>query len=107
MVNALSSDEKATIDAARAKALETAEKAFSDLDLDGNGRIDKDEAKKIATDQTKDGDASSAQQREQKINEFFETLDADKNGFIEKHEFLDFFTKLFDDVIAEGLEKNK
>ena len=51
MVESLSNEEQAQIAAAREKALQTAAEAFQNLDKDGNGFIDKEEARSLANDQ--------------------------------------------------------
>lgn len=51
MVEQLSAEEQAQIAAAREKALSTASEAFQNLDKDGNGFIDKEEARSLANDQ--------------------------------------------------------
>ena len=42
--------------------------------------------------------------REAKIKEFLDSFDTDGDGKIQKAEWLDFFGKLFDSVIAAGLQ---
>lgn len=106
-MNGLTAEEQESIAAARAKALQTAQLAFEKLDLDGNGMIDRQEAQKLAASDELSGSIGGGNQpvqdKEAKIQEFFDTFDEDKSGTIEKEEFLNFFGKLFDSVIQKGL----
>ena len=65
-----------TIAQARAEALEAAAKAFDEVDVNGNGSIDRQEATAMLA---KDGSLGgmTAEQKEAKLDEFFKTLDAD------------------------------
>ena len=65
------------IAAAREKALASAEASFNQLDLNGDGEVDKQEVKKLAME---GGTVAGAD--EAKIKEFFETFDTDGDGKI-------------------------
>ena len=95
----LSASDQAQIATARAAALATAEEAFAKLDINGDGEVDRDEVKQLATSGMGLPDNSDATTREAKINEFFASFDANGDGKIQKQEWLDFFGSLFDSVI--------
>ena len=102
-MDALSAEDQANIATARAAALATAEEAFNKLDLDGNGEVDRSEVQQLASQGVGLPDNADPAAREAKINEFFTSFDADGDGKIQKHEWLNFFGSLFDSVIEQGL----
>ena len=100
----MSSNPDATIAQAREEALRTATEAFSKLDLNGDGSVDKEELRKIAADSGVNfGAEMDVAAREAKIEQFFATFDANGDGKVQMSEWLEFFGNLFDDVVAQAM----
>ena len=59
-------------------------KLFNKIDLDGNGKIEKDELKKGLLEYWK----LSEKEIEKEIDEIYDNIDTDHNGFIEYEEFI-------------------
>ena len=87
---------------AREQALTTAREAFSKLDVNGDGTVTKEELRGLAATST-DGLGGDAAQIEAKLEEFVQTFDADGDGKVQMSEWLAFFGKMFDDVIAASM----
>ena len=68
--------------------------AFNELDLDGDGEIDRGEIEQLAS-QGGGLDAS-------KIDELFATFDTNGDGLIQKGEWLTFYSSLFDAAIGKA-----
>ena len=105
MVENLNEDQRAAIATARQQALATATEAFTQVDTDGSGFIEKNE---IAQLLAKEGLGANAgeQEKEAKLKEFFETFDANNDGKVSKDEWLTFFGNFFDSVIAKSLQNS-
>jgi len=101
----LSQDDQAQIAQARVAALATAEEAFNKLDINGDGDVDKNEVMQLADQGEGLPDGANSAEKEAKIKEFFDSFDANGDGKIQKSEWLEFFGKLFDSVIAQGLNQ--
>ena len=100
----LSANDQQQIAQARQQALATAEEAFAKLDINGDGEVDRDEVKQLASSGMGLPDSADQAAKEAKINEFFASFDANGDGKIQKQEWLDFFGSLFDSVIQQGLQ---
>ena len=96
----LSAEQKAAIAEQRAAALEAVSAEFKKADADGSGSLDRNEIKAIVE---KEQGKLGAQATEDKINEFFREFDANGDGQVSEAEFLEFFGKMFDELIATGL----
>ena len=81
-MDGLSENDQAQIATARAQALTTAEEAFAKLDINGDGEVDRDEVRQLATSGMGLPDNADASVREAKINEFFQSFDANGDGKI-------------------------
>ena len=86
--------DEASAATARATVLERVLFAFNELDLDGNGEIDRGEVEQLASQGEGLADA--------KIDELFATFDTDGDGLIQKSEWLTFYGSLFDAAIGKG-----
>ena len=87
---------------AREQALNTAREAFAKLDVNGDGTVTREELRGLASVST-DGLAADAAQIEAKLEEFIATFDADGDGKVQLNEWLEFFGRLFDEVIASSM----
>ena len=105
MAQSLSDADQASIAQAREAALAQAEVAFGKLDINGDGEVDRTEIMQLAEQGQGLPDGSNQEAKEAKIKEFLDSFDADGDGKIQKSEWLDFFGKLFDSVIAAGLNQ--
>ena len=103
----LSESDQTSIAQAREAALAQAEVAFSKLDINGDGEVDRSEIMQFALAEQGQclDDGASQKAKEAKIKEFLESFDADGDGKIQKEEWLAFFGNHFDSVIASGLNK--
>ena len=90
------------IAAAREQALNTAREAFAKLDVNGDGTVTKEELRGLASTST-DGLGANASEIESKLEEFVQTFDADGDGKVQLNEWLEFFGRLFDEVIASSM----
>ena len=97
----LNEEQQATINQAREQALATALEAFNQLDVNGDGKVDRNEVAQLANAQVIEG--ANEDLKAQKIDEFFKSFDENGDGFIQREEWLNFFGKLFDSVIDKGL----
>ena len=86
--------DEASAATARATVLEKVLFAFEELDLDGNGEIDRSEVEQLAS--------QSGGLVAEKINELFTTFDNNGDGLIQKDEWLTFYGGMFDAAIGKG-----
>ena len=91
----------ASVGVARAEALRDAEIAFVNLDTDGNGTISVSEAERLIKDSSSIDDTDDSIQT--KIEAFFSSFDKNRDNVISKQEWLDFYGRLFDNIIEDGL----
>ena len=84
---------------ARAEALQAAAEMFNQLDLNGDGSVDRAELLAMTADPQR-GESVPEDFRDKKITEFFQTFDANGDGLVQKEEWLSFFGDLFDQVFA-------
>ena len=79
----------------RAETLENVAKEFDQLDLDGNGMVDREELVEVAK---RSGDSSGVDS--ETLNGFFGQFDANGDGKVTKEEWLGFFGNMFDQAMA-------
>ena len=96
----LTEEQKEVIAQKRAEAIEEAQTAYDKLDTNGDGHIDRDE---LIAHAKAAGAKLGAGGSDQDVDQFFQTFDSNQDGVVSKEEWLDFFGKLFDDVIQKGL----
>ena len=77
----------------RSEVLATAASKYDEMDLNGDGHVDRDEL--VAFARTLGGEASEEDQ-----TAFFATFDANADGKVSKAEFIAFFETMYDTVIA-------
>ena len=102
----LSPEQQAQISEARSQALATALEAFKKLDVDDNGEIERHEIQSLVASASSNL-PNMANASEEKINEFIATFDQDNDGKIQQQEWLDFFGRLFDSLIPQGIQGNQ
>ena len=103
MVENLNEEQRAAIAKAREAALVTAAEAFTQVDADGSGFIERNEVSQLLQKEGL-GSNTSNDERELKLKEFFDTFDSNNDGKVSQEEWLDFFGNFFDNVIAKSLE---
>ena len=89
------------LEVAREKAIKDAEVAYDELDINGDGTVDFSEVEKLVSQS--DSIKGIAGDVQAKIDAFFKTFDTDGDVKISKSEWLNFYRKLFDDVVRTGL----
>ena len=107
MVDALNDEQKKVIDDARVEALKNAEAEFAKLDKNGDGTVEKDELVAYAKTQASSGEKLTEAQKaeaEAQIDAMIAQFDSNADGKVQKQEWLDFFTKVFDDAIVKSLQ---
>ena len=96
----LDDEQRQKIAEARQQALATALEAFNKIDINGDGEVDRSEVMALA----KAGTGLPEDVSQAKIDEFFAQFDENNDGRIQRQEWIDFFGRLFDAVIAQGLD---
>lgn len=86
----------------RAEALRDATIAFESIDVNKNGNIDYKEAEKLLKTSSS-LDSLATGKIEKKFDAFFKSFDEDGDAKISKNEWLNFYGKLFDQIIENGL----
>lgn len=82
---------------ARSEALRDASIAFENVDVNNDGEIDYGEAEKlIKSSSSLDGMVDNANS---KVDAFFKSFDEDGDKKISKSEWLNFYGKLFDNIV--------
>ena len=77
----LSAEDQAQIAMARQAAHTTAEEAYNKLDINGDGEVDREEFQIFAGEAAGLTDGATAEQKEAKMQIFFEEFDADDDEF--------------------------
>ena len=88
------------IAAIKAQALEKCAKLFDDADTNGDGQLDRTEMMGQAASQFNGTD----EQKQAEIDKVLAEFDTNNDGKISREEWLAFFGKLFDSMVAAGLE---
>ena len=88
------------LEVAREKALKDAEVAFDKLDANDDGAVELSEVEKLVAN----GNTVEVSDAKAKIDAFFKTFDSDGDVKVSKSEWLNFYAKLFDDIVRNGLE---
>ena len=107
----LSEQERQEIAQSRIDALRVADEVFEKLDLNGDGMIEKHEVRHLCDNNHPGMLAAQSQSesngpgagQESRIRDFFAAFDINGDGCVSREEWLDFFGKLYDSVIAKGL----
>ena len=92
------------VEIARAEAMRDAEIAFVNIDANGDGTICFSEAERLIKDASildKTADSNKT-----KLDAFFRSFDDNSDQSISKSEWLDFYGRLFDNIIENGLRQS-
>ena len=79
----------------RAETLESVAKEYDQLDLNGDGNVDREELKAVAARSGGDAGVDS-----ETLDGFFAQFDANGDGKVSKDEWLAFFGNMFDQAMA-------
>ena len=102
-MDSLSEAERQEIAAGRVAALEQAEKAFNDMDINGDGEVTQHEVLQAASpgatipENLTGGDLEAVKKQ---FDEMFLQFDADGDGKIQKAEWIAKMGEVFDNVVA-------
>ena len=100
-VNNANGEDVIDLEFARESALKDAEMAYDKLDTNRDGAVDLIEVEKLVGQSESIGGIGGGVQA--KIDAFFKTFDTDGDVKVSKSEWLNFYTKLFDEVVKTGL----
>ena len=100
-VNSANEQDVIDLEVARESALKNAELAYDKLDNNRDGVVDLNEVKKLVGQSESIRGIDGVDQA--KVDAFFKTFDADKDAKVSKSEWLNFYSKLFDEVVKTGV----
>ena len=110
MVELLDEQNRKKIELGRERAKLKAEQAFDQLDTNKDGHLDKNEIIELTMKHlpgvAAEDTSEDQSKRESKILEFFSIFDENRDGRIQKDEWMNFFAKLFDKIIDEELRQS-
>ena len=98
-------DADVNLEIARAEALRDAEIAFVNVDANGDGSISFSEAERLIKDSSSISETDDSTKT--KVEAFFRSFDVDRDNSISKNEWLDFYGRLFDNIIEDGLRVSR